>query len=97
MDIVTEAPPLATPESLSAPEVVEPTEAELSAALDVIGRLPRAKQVALAEDILWHPTLPPLTDAQKALIDERLAFADAHPDRGYTLEEIKQYVRNRKR
>ena len=40
--------------------------------------------------------MPPLTDAQKAELDCRLADYYANPKAGYTWEEVKEHLRERR-
>ena len=50
--------------------------------------LPPEERVELA-DFLLESTLPPLTDEQKAHLDERLAAYNANPDHVFSWEEVK--------
>lgn len=65
-----------------------------------IDKLSDDEKRELAEEI-WDSMeepdgeMPPLTDAQKAELDRRLADYYANPKAGYTWEEVKEHLRER--
>lgn len=56
--------------------------------------LPVEEREQLASE-LWDSTLKPLTDEQKALLDERLAAYRANPNDVYPADEVYRAVRAR--
>ncbi len=51
---------------------------------------------AIWDSIADEQSLPPLSDAEKQLLDRRIADLDTHPEKVLTWEEIKTHVRREK-
>lgn len=66
-----------------------------------IDKLSDEEKLGLVEEI-WESMedqdeeMPPLTDEQKAELDRRLADYYANPQAGYTWEEVKEHLRERR-